>query len=308
MNGEEAYSIGQVAELTGMPVKTIRYYADVEVAPASARSENGHRRYDAADVARLQLARSLRELDLDLASVREVLEGRSALDDILHAHLATLETRMQELERRRAVVRLALTSPAGDTSRRLRALTRREAAGRRDLLESFWGRVLGDEPAPEALRLMSRGMPELPADPTAGQLDAWLELMDLAADEDFIETTRRNARRGERPAPDLDPDRLQRTTWEALTAARSAVQRGEAPEGPVGREVAARLGRAWAEAAGADYGPAYQRRLVADMAAHTDPRAVRYWELVAAVRGEAPVPLLTAAGEWLQVAMAASAT
>jgi hypothetical protein len=48
-------------------------------------------------------------------------------------------------------------------------------------------------PASEATaRLRELGTPELPADPTGEQLDAWLELAELAADEDFQRTTRAN--------------------------------------------------------------------------------------------------------------------
>jgi hypothetical protein len=44
------------------------------------------------------------------------------------------------------------------------------------------------------------GTPELPADPTPEQLDAWLELAELVADEDFQRTTRANAAWAPRPS------------------------------------------------------------------------------------------------------------
>ena len=43
-------------------------------------------------------------------------------------------------------------------------------------------------------RLRAAGTPELPADPTPTQLDAWLELAELAADEDFQRTTGEHCR------------------------------------------------------------------------------------------------------------------
>ena len=57
----EGFSIGRLAALTGLPVKTIRFYSDAGLLPPSGRTEAGHRRYTATDVARLQLVRTLRE-------------------------------------------------------------------------------------------------------------------------------------------------------------------------------------------------------------------------------------------------------
>ncbi len=51
------YTIGQLAMLSGLPVKTIRFYSDGGVLPAG-RSGAGHRRYAEDALARLQLIRS----------------------------------------------------------------------------------------------------------------------------------------------------------------------------------------------------------------------------------------------------------
>ena len=58
----DAFSIGRLAALTGLPVKTIRFYSDAGLLPPSGRTEAGHRRYTAADVARLQLVWTLRRV------------------------------------------------------------------------------------------------------------------------------------------------------------------------------------------------------------------------------------------------------
>ena len=41
-------SIGEVGRLTGLPVKTIRYYSDIGLLAAASRTDAGYRRYDAA--------------------------------------------------------------------------------------------------------------------------------------------------------------------------------------------------------------------------------------------------------------------
>jgi DNA-binding transcriptional MerR regulator len=190
------YSIGQLAELSGLPVKTIRFYSDLGLLPPAGRTEAGHRRYDATDLARLQLVRSLRDLDVALPTIARVLEGRDSLGEILAAHIHTLETRIEALRRQLAVLKAAARSPTESTVRRLQALTRLQAVERQRLLERFWDSVLEGVPIDASLaeRFRAYGTPELPDEPTPEQLDAWLELAVLASDEDFVRSTGSPAR------------------------------------------------------------------------------------------------------------------
>ena len=72
-------TIGELARRTGLTVKTVRFYADRGIVPPSGRSPAGHRHYDAAAVARLELVRTLRELGLDLATIRRVVDREASL-------------------------------------------------------------------------------------------------------------------------------------------------------------------------------------------------------------------------------------
>jgi hypothetical protein len=56
-------SIGELARLTGLPVKTIRYYSDLGLAPEAGRGSSSYRRYDEAGLARIELVRTLRTSD-----------------------------------------------------------------------------------------------------------------------------------------------------------------------------------------------------------------------------------------------------
>ena len=67
------YSIGELARLTGLSVRTVRFYSDSGVVPPAGRTEAGYRLYDAEALARLELVRTLRELGVDLATIRRVL-------------------------------------------------------------------------------------------------------------------------------------------------------------------------------------------------------------------------------------------
>jgi DNA-binding transcriptional MerR regulator len=298
------YSIGRLAELSGLPIKTIRFYSDEGLIPAPVRTDAGHRRYDEADLARLQLIRSLRDLGLDLPSIRGVLDERGVLGDVLAAHIRTLETRIRGLQRQLAVLRSAATSPSEDTVRRVHRLAHLDAAERRQLLDHFWDRAL--EGAPDAAiadRFRRLGSPELPEEPTDAQLDAWLELAELAADEDFQETTRRNATWAPAAATaGFDVRAVNDGMARAMAIAVDASAAGEPPTGREGDRAVADLTAAWATAMGREDAPEFRRWLHAQAEAHTDPRAARYWQLVAVVRGDAPSPedrTSIVAGEWL---------
>ena len=92
---------------------------------------------------------------------------------------------------------------------------------RLQLVRTLRDRVTEGLPASGAVdRLRAAGTPELPPDPTPEQLDAWLELAELAADEDFQRTTRANALWGaEAAGAGFDPDAWSRRTAGGLAAA-----------------------------------------------------------------------------------------
>jgi DNA-binding transcriptional MerR regulator len=298
-----SYAIGRLAALSGVPVKTIRFYSDAGVLPPAGRSEAGHRRYDDADLARLQLVRSLRELGVDLPTIRRLLEGRGDLAGVLDAHIATVQSRIRALQRQLVVLRAAAVSPSAATVRRVQALAGLEAAERRRLLERFWQRATSGLPEREGLAgLHAAGVPELPDDPGPEQLDAWIELAELASDPDFQRTTRENATwpagaaRGR-----LDQAALDRGTRRVVELATAAVAAGLPPDDPQAAEAAAALARGWARALGRRDSPAFRRWLVTQLDAHTDPRAARYWRLVGIVAGsppDHPLPARAAAMAW----------
>jgi DNA-binding transcriptional MerR regulator len=237
-------------------------------------------------VARLQLVRTLRDLDVPLETVGQLLAGRRELGELLAAHVTALEARDQALHRQLAVVRAAAASPTAATLRRVHALSRLEAAERGRLLDRFWDRVTDGLPGSDAVdRLRAVGTPELPPDPTPEQLDAWLELAELAADEDFQRATRDNARWGAEAVGDrFDPDTWSRGVGGAMAAAAELRAAGVEPADPRAAAAVAPMARGFAELLGRRDGPAFRRWLVEQLDAHTDPRAERYWELVGIVQ------------------------
>ncbi len=71
-------TIGQLAKLTAVPPKTIRYYEEVGILPPPERSESRYRLYSETDVRRLELIRCARALDMTLPEVGEPVEWASS--------------------------------------------------------------------------------------------------------------------------------------------------------------------------------------------------------------------------------------
>jgi DNA-binding transcriptional MerR regulator len=285
------YSIGQLAVLSGLPVKTVRFYSDAGLLVAD-RAPSRHRRFSDEAVARLQLVRSLRELDVDLPTIRRVLEGQHALGDVLKAHVNTLETRIRGLQRQLAVLKAAATSPTKDTVRRVQTHVKLEAEERKRLLDTFWDRVFEDSGADPSLEAHFRqmGNAELPENPTPEQLDAWLELAELSSNEDFIRTTRANNAWGKQLTGKMDARAWAEAMRHGSDQAADLMDQGVAVSDPRAQEVAGVFVSRCAAASGSANTPAYRRELVTQIQAHTDPRAARYWALVAIVRGMPPMP------------------
>lgn len=67
-------SIGDLGRETGTKVQTIRYYEEIGLMPAPARTEGGQRRYAAAHLDRLAFIRHSRELGFSLDQIRSLLD------------------------------------------------------------------------------------------------------------------------------------------------------------------------------------------------------------------------------------------
>jgi DNA-binding transcriptional MerR regulator len=76
----EQMQIGEVAETTGLSLRTIRHYEDVGLIGPAARTKGGFRLYTQADVVRLRLIRTMKPLDFTLEEMRDLLEVLDALD------------------------------------------------------------------------------------------------------------------------------------------------------------------------------------------------------------------------------------
>ncbi|MCI4064469.1 MerR family transcriptional regulator [Micromonospora sp. R77] len=69
-----AYTVGQVARAARVTVRTLHHYDEIGLLSPRGRTAAGYRRYDDADLERLQLIRAYRELGFPLEEIAEILD------------------------------------------------------------------------------------------------------------------------------------------------------------------------------------------------------------------------------------------
>jgi DNA-binding transcriptional MerR regulator len=306
------YPIGELARRSGLPVKTIRYYSDIGVLPPAARTASGYRRYTPADLVRLDLVRTLRELDLDLSTIKQVLDRRAKLADVLSLHAEALDAQVRALQVRRAVLRAAVAAGASPAYlARAQRVTRLTAAERTAVIYDFLDRVMADSPVHPAVadRFRRHAAPTLPDEPTAEQIDAWVELAELVTDESYVSRLRENVQWFWREAGDrYDEETYQASVKAALEAATDAIAAGTPADAPAARPAIDDFARSGARLLGRRDSKAFRRWLVDQYTTAYDPRTGRYWELVAIINGwpRGPSPV-AAAWAWIMDGLRATA-
>ncbi|MBH5372232.1 MerR family transcriptional regulator [Bradyrhizobium sp. CNPSo 4016] len=85
------WRIGELAEATGVTVRTLHHYEHTGLLAASERTDGGHRMYDRESVQRVHQIRALRELGFSLVEIRKAMEGTTSLTDLLRKHLERIE-------------------------------------------------------------------------------------------------------------------------------------------------------------------------------------------------------------------------
>ncbi len=113
---DQIWKVGQLAEQTGLTVRTLHHYDHIGLVRASGRTASGHRLYGEADVQRLYQVLALRQLGLSLETAAEVLAGHASMTEVLAAHQSYLDQQLAAMRRLRAHV-ATLTSIAGEGPR-----------------------------------------------------------------------------------------------------------------------------------------------------------------------------------------------
>jgi len=116
-----AFTVGELAKLTGVTVRALHHYDELGLVRPSARSDAGYRLYDDADVMRLQQVLVYRELGLPLEQIAAVLEaaadGRAGdRADALRGHRAALVEKRGRLDAMLSAIDAALRLEEGKTA------------------------------------------------------------------------------------------------------------------------------------------------------------------------------------------------
>ncbi|MEM1276084.1 MAG: Cu(I)-responsive transcriptional regulator [Pseudomonadota bacterium] len=113
--------IGAVAKSVGLPIKTIRYYADIGLVVPVARSDSGYRQYSSTEVRKLIFVRRARAFGFSIEATRELLDlyqdrNRSSSDvkRIASGRLEDIEAKMRELQALRDELAHLVTACRGD--------------------------------------------------------------------------------------------------------------------------------------------------------------------------------------------------
>lgn len=94
---ERRWKVGELADATGLTVRTLHHFDEIGLLRPSERSPAGHRLYAASDVRRLYRVLALRELGMPLAEIGASLAGDSG--DLTSAVRSQLEQVQQHITR-----------------------------------------------------------------------------------------------------------------------------------------------------------------------------------------------------------------
>ncbi|MFG1852631.1 MerR family transcriptional regulator [Actinomadura geliboluensis] len=282
MSEDTSLGIGDLAALTGVSVRTIRFYCD-EGLLEPERSAGGHRRFDTAAVDRLRFVRRLRALGLGLPAVTSVLAGDRSLEEAVTAERRAVDTELAALAWRRASLRAVEQAAPADRAARLDLLAAvHEGPAARDVLLEFWRRrILVPLPDAAVREFLERSVPEPPADPTPRQVVAYAGMVAVASDRPLLRELRALGR--------VNADRVRDEPTlitglgEAAALAAPLVAAGAEPRpGPALDLFVA------AHATGRDERDTrrFRRDLLPAVAMEQDPRLRRYWTLFSEVTGE----------------------
>lgn len=110
------WSVGEVAEKFGLPTNVLRHWESVGLLRPQ-RDSAGRRRYHHDDVVRVALVQRNKAAGMSLEQIRQLLDaGAAGRHEMLHAHLADLDRRMEEMRLSRAMTEHALRCRAHDVA------------------------------------------------------------------------------------------------------------------------------------------------------------------------------------------------
>ena len=78
MQTQNMYSTGEVAKICGITIRTVQYYDNRELVVPSGISEGGRRLYSNDDLAKMKIVCFLRDLNIPIKTVSEILKEKNS--------------------------------------------------------------------------------------------------------------------------------------------------------------------------------------------------------------------------------------
>lgn len=303
------YSIGELSRRTGLSVRTIRFYSDSGVVTPTTRSPAGYRLYDPDALSRLELLCTLRELGVDLTTIRRVLDRELPVAEVAATHADAMDVQIRVLRLRRSVLRAVAGRGAdSEETKLMHRLTRLSGEERRRLIDEFVTGTFGTfgpvDADPAAVAMVRAATPDLPDDPSSEQVAAWVELAGLVGDEDFRDRMRRTAgwqAAGRTLAIEREAgeELMEFTRQKVAEATGSGIGPLTAGAAPVIDDLVHRF----ADVLGRLPDTEFREWMAQQFEEAHDPRVDRYWRLVWIVNGWQVVPSLVPVYSWLVQAL-----
>ena len=218
--------------------------------------------------------------------IREVLARRSSIKDVLTFRLNEIETLIASQRRVALALRAAIKSPepTNDDLRRIWTMVNLSQAERRDVIARFFDKVADSQTVDPAWKdwMVDMSAPGLPDEPTAEQIDAWVELQEMLNDQTFLQLMRENAK--DVPGPAMDKAIFDRMQKDLLQRAGDAMAKGVEPTSDVGRIIGEDFLKGWASAHGVEADADFYMRMKRKYVEYK-PVSNRYWRLVRILGG-----------------------
>src|SRR5690625_2750261 len=91
---KEFWKVGELATLTGLTIRTLRYYDQINLFSPSEYTKSGHRLYTKSDLTRLQQILALKQIGLSLDDIQAVItnEEINSATEIIETQIARIKS------------------------------------------------------------------------------------------------------------------------------------------------------------------------------------------------------------------------
>ena len=105
-----AFTVGELARLTGITVRALHHYDEIGLVVPSQRTPAGYRLYEDADVVRLQQVLLFRELGLPLEEIAAAIDEANSREELLRKHREVLIAKRERIDSMLAALDSALVA------------------------------------------------------------------------------------------------------------------------------------------------------------------------------------------------------